>query len=693
MFSRLRWPFVALCLLACGDDDATIQVPARPDAGLRDAGEPDAVVRECEADSQCNDGIDCTLDLCTPAGQCIALSDASRCSDGVFCNGAEQCDPSSGCVAATPLTCTDEQVCTIDRCDEASKRCIHRPRDFDGDGEVDFRCSGGTDCNDFEPTQGAFADEVCGDNTDNDCDGSIDETECGAPRHDTCDDAVDISGGGTFQFPVRGARPDYALSCAASGERDVVAVFTLDAPMDVTFEARGLWADGSLDAANVGLRATCDESQTELACATGFPAEVRTRALPAGDYFVIASTTVSARDLLLKLVLSPPTQAPTNMSCAMPMNLENGGRVMADFVDVSDALELSCGFPGAPDLTYAFTVPETSDVVISSYLPPGERLNLSLRTVCDDANTELRCVTGAPANGRFRSLAPGDYFLVVEGPFAREVDFNLEVRLESPTQDPAGDSCATAIELPLSTTLSGTLEGQQDFVATCGFFYRDAVYSLTIDEATDVRVSVSAEEGPFTLAVQGTCDDVTTQVSCVSGLGVSSRLRNVQPGDYTVVVEAQAGGAYSLFAELLPVTVPVAVEDNDTCATAFELPSDGGLFVGSTVTLLSDYKASCGGPSQSKDAVYKLTLPEQRRVRVTLEGGYDTVLYRFHNGASGDPSVCVAFGESSCNDDFDISTRSVLDETLSAGVHYYVVSGFGGSSSGDYVLEVDTMAQ
>ena len=39
------------------------------------------------------------------------------CDDGDVCNGAETCDPATGCVAGTPLVCDDGNECTDDVCD------------------------------------------------------------------------------------------------------------------------------------------------------------------------------------------------------------------------------------------------------------------------------------------------------------------------------------------------------------------------------------------------------------------------------------------------------------------------------------------------------------------------------------------------------------------------------------------------
>jgi len=56
---------------------------------------------------------------------CVANAD---CDDGVFCNGAETCDSTSGaCLASTPPTCNDGNSCTADSCDASANACVHTP--------------------------------------------------------------------------------------------------------------------------------------------------------------------------------------------------------------------------------------------------------------------------------------------------------------------------------------------------------------------------------------------------------------------------------------------------------------------------------------------------------------------------------------------------------------------------------------
>lgn len=151
------------------------------------------------APPDCSDEILCTMDLCDEGqDRCISLPNDADCNDGLFCNGEEICDPvngdpETGCLTGINIpSCNDGDDCTSDICSEEAGRCIHTPADRDGDGFGDILC-GGTDCDDLDPEINPSAEEVC-DGIDNDCDRIIDEgftcspgetAECTTPCHST----------------------------------------------------------------------------------------------------------------------------------------------------------------------------------------------------------------------------------------------------------------------------------------------------------------------------------------------------------------------------------------------------------------------------------------------------------------------------------------------------------------------------
>ena len=93
-------------------------------------------------------------------GRC---TEHAQCDDGVFCNGAETCDPDA--VTATPLGCVlGLPPCLAgQRCDEGTSSCealCEVERDADGDGDDAIAC-GGTDCDDTNDAVFGGATELC----------------------------------------------------------------------------------------------------------------------------------------------------------------------------------------------------------------------------------------------------------------------------------------------------------------------------------------------------------------------------------------------------------------------------------------------------------------------------------------------------------------------------------------------------
>lgn len=709
---RLRgWPLrgavllvtaIVLLCAACSEESRLIELPPLPPMPkpIVDAGcIPDGALA-CSVDSDCDDGIACSRDQCLGGCYCIHLSDHAVCNDGVFCNGDEVCDPAVGCVGTLPRRCNDEDACTIDFCDEPGKRCVNDVRDFDDDGEVDWHCSGGTDCDDFDATRSTALGEICGDGVDNDCDDKIDETlMCGRPEYDSCADALDVSVGGRFLMSLAGAGPDYGLRCGVSAVPDVAFTFTTNETWDVTLTVTGLLADGSEETAAVGLRTDCADVQSEFECSSGFPGSVRVRSLPAGTYFGIVSSKFSAQ-AVVDLRLAPATEAPSNTSCENPLDISAGGRFDGELVDVGDDESIACGFEQANDLVYVFTTEEERDVEILAISTTGERMNFAVRTDCDAAPTTIRCLSDAPARARLHQLPAGRYYLVLESSSSREVDFSLDVAFLPPTPPPPGDACSDPLDLPLETETYGTLANRQDLVdvicgcnvedptSSCSSYYADAVYRVKLDTPGDLLVRIDGGGAPMFYDIRSACEDGTSQLSCGNAVLVGARIRDLAVGEYFIVVESPEAANFMLSAEQLPRTMPVAVSGNNTCAQAVEIPESGGVWKGDTLTMLNSYEALCGGGARSNDAAFRLELTHRSRVVATLEATFDTVLYRFTDDGSGADS-CVSKTEAACSDDgLQGNSNSALAESLDPGIYFYIIDGFNDNNESLYQFDV-----
>jgi hypothetical protein len=142
---------VAAAAFACAPGEEDSQSDVRSDVrDARDDGdvpvEAEAEAAACTTVAQCDDGIACTTDLCRADGTCSHTADNSLCgagelcsltegcttgcitsadcSNGVFCDGEEEC-LAGDCFAGTVPDCADGDVCTEDRCDAAEDHCVH----------------------------------------------------------------------------------------------------------------------------------------------------------------------------------------------------------------------------------------------------------------------------------------------------------------------------------------------------------------------------------------------------------------------------------------------------------------------------------------------------------------------------------------------------------------------------------------
>ncbi len=683
--ATLRAGLATALLLVAGCEPPPM--PLR-DASLDTMGAPDSYLEipdgstPCTGDLDCDDGVICTRDSCTPFGYCTSTLDNEICQDELFCNGFELCDAIRGCVDGPRQSCDDGMVCTIDRCDEPTKSCVRMPRDLDEDGDVDFFCAGGGDCNDRDPTVSGMTSEICEDFIDNNCDGAIDEPTCGRPPFDACDSPLAITESGTYPITLVGATADYTLGCVGMARQDVVLTLTLTEAQDVRISA-----DAEIFTTVLALRSTCDDRTTETECRIGFPAMIRRRALEPGTYFIIL-TGDGTGEVSVIVELTPPSPPAANESCTAPTVIPpTGGSFEGSFLDGRDDHLVGCAV-GAPDVVYTFTLAEESDVQIDARSLTGEAMSWAVGTACGSTVGQVRCAYGTPAGGTLHQLPAGTYFLVVEGPTYVEVDFALDVAIGPPTPPIRGDVCADPIPLTVGTPYTGTLVGaEDDLVTECGYYYRDIVHVFTIDVPSDVTIDVSSGGSYLNGSLRSTCDVGTapSQIRCDAGAPLHSRVRGMAAGTYYIVLEGYRSGSYrALVTATSPPSTPIPVTGNDACGGAVLVPETGGLYSGSTVGMLNDYvTTTCGGMATSPDVAFRLDLTRRALVTATTDGSsLDTVLHLYTESCRADG------GETACDDDSGSGTTSLISRVLDPGTYFYIVDGFGSGTAGDYVFEL-----
>ena len=214
----------------------------------------------------CDDGVGCTSDFCDEsADACDATADHSACDDGLYCDGAEVCDPILGCQEGT-APCDDGVDCTIDTCDEGADSC--------GATANDAYCDNGAYCDGAETcdlTLGCQAGTAvtCDDGvgcTADFCDESADSCDATAD-HGACDDGIYCDGAEVCDLSLdcqEGTAPcDDGIECTVDTCDEVAD--SCGATADDGFCDNGLYCDGT---------ETCDlalgcQAGTSVTCTDG----------------------------------------------------------------------------------------------------------------------------------------------------------------------------------------------------------------------------------------------------------------------------------------------------------------------------------------------------------------------------------------------------------------------------------------
>lgn len=696
--------------------DASLDVPQDRRPPTPDTGPADARGRQCTRSSQCDDGIDCTMDICGADGRCFSLADHSACDDRVYCNGIEQCDSRRGCIRGTPVSCNDNYTCTVDRCDEMTRACAHTPRDFDHDGDPDIRCMAaecsdagtdmlpdggslcwrGGDCDDTNARVSSTLPEICSDAIDNNCNGFIDTMEpggCRRPANDSCDDPLDVSRGGRFVVPLAGTTGDYTLRCSGSRLRnDVVLRLRLTEAQDVSITANSanafvyvqVQADRCPDPMPADIRA----------CVSGLPARWRTRALPAGTYYVIVGASpfdTRTSDAEINVELTPATMRPANDTCTTPTVIPaTGGTFRGDLIDVADDVTTSCGGSDNPDVVYSLTLTQRSDVGVRLAGASNEFMAAALVDRCTRTPMTLRCDQASAARFTQHQLDPGTYFIIVEG--RNQNAYTLDVTVSAPTPPVAGDACTNPIALTLGMPARGNLStAENDVLVSCaGTGQRDLVYRFMLTSSSDVTIGVQGGATDyFYVGVQTTCNTTSSERRCFYGQNPQTTLRGLDPGTYFVVVKGTSTSDFTITVDARAPMPVMTATGNDTCAMATVIPTGGAIFTGNTSTLRHDYNAPCSAGMTAEDAVFTYRADRRQRLLVSTEGSaFDTVLWMTSGAMCPGTNVPGA-----CNDDSPGGLWSTFTVTVEPGDYTIFVGGYGtgATSRGPYTLSVTPM--
>jgi hypothetical protein len=711
---------VALAALGCGDRfvpspfvspsasaDAGVDAGAQmPDAGGEvdgfDAPPNEILGGPCIDDAQCDDGIECTVGMCDATLRaCRFLAADERCADGVYCNGAERCDPRIGCVAGPPTSCSDATPCTIDRCDEVTQSCVRVERDVDGDGDVDGNCRPGADCNDLDPRIASSAPEICSNQRDDDCDGQVDESGCQLPEFDTCGGPLAIDAPGSYILSPAGAALDYGGACSADGAaaRELVLAITVPdgEPRDLDLVARTQFGNLAL-----ARPSACGAAPAASECARGAlraggesVARLHLYSPPAGTHTLYLYTDANA-DIEVEVADEPATLDTPNQSCESASALDPGVPIDVDLAaagvvgEGSTLVESACPTDRG-DRFFEFGIDAPSDVRLVAESLDGlgdPRLSVREGDACPLA-AELRCNQRALATTRLRALPAGDYVVAVSASGPTRARLELDVR--PPTEAPATDRCEAPPALAANVVEPLDFEDLDDDIAAgCSPGSVDTARRLDLPVASDVLLVgrfAPGDVGAVALS-QPACAE-SDAIACsrtTEGLSRVSQ-RGLPAGEYRIVVESLLGLPATVLAASRPISVPTFVPGSESCVTAVTIDPAGGLYQGNTGNAAPNLTASCdfATPQGSPDQLLRLTLDAPRRVVFDMRGSdYDTLLnVRRGPECPGEevPLGCAVFSA---------GDRSFLDLTLPAGDYFVQIDGYAGAS-GNWLLNVFAM--
>jgi hypothetical protein len=281
---------------------------------------------------------------------------------------------------------------------------------------------------------------------------------------------------------------------------------------------------------------------------------------------------------------------------------------------------------GYPDAVFTFELTETRDVRITArgILIGGEDeiATVAVQTKCGQRSSELKCSTSFPADLRMRALEPGRYYVIANSAQAASVWLSFDT--SPPTPAPTNALCEDAIDVSAGGRFEGDfVDVGDESMSVCGLEKQpDVYYKLKLEKESDVEISaVSDEAGQLTISVRDSCDPASTVRGCRSAEPALTRLHQLAPGEYIVVLEGPASRELSYALEV-SILDPTPVPQGDGCNAPIPLTVGMPTLV-SLADKQAEVKSSC--ESSGPDAVFSLHLDTPRNVVIDADAEQDIV--------------------------------------------------------------------
>ncbi len=230
------------------------------------------------------------------------------------------------------------------------------------------------------------------------------------------------------------------------------------------------------------------------------------------------------------------------------------GQTLTDNNLVGCVNTVTGGYCGSADNSYTgkekiykLVIPTTTQTVNISLTGLTADLDLFLLRSCTPGDCIANSATASNTAPEVVSatLAPGLYFIVVDGWGGAGCNYNLSVSCASSTGQP---DCATATPIACGQTVTGnTSTGVNNTVgpycsAYCNYTGKEKVYSLNVTTTSTVTINATGLTGDLDMFLLNACN----RNSCMASSGYASNsneqiIKVLTPGTYYIVLDGYAG--------------------------------------------------------------------------------------------------------------------------------------------------------
>lgn len=323
---------------------------------------------------------------------------------------------------------------------------------------------------------------------------------------------------------------------------------------------------------------------------------------------------------------------------SIPLGTGQGSASALETASLTDNGASSCGPAGTDDAVFRFVTELTSTLVITVRTAATAPLNVSLRTRCEELESEIEhtCTTSKGGDTLTlirREAAAGEYFLIVDGVGEQGVDVTVTMAAAN-----VASECRAAAALLLGNGARARVSASGPPLPAPGTCGSSETLALVRLDAPVVDLSIETQRGTTVSAFEtGHCEQ---PIACFAPASSDSR----RMPRVTLALSSTEGQAVAD----LSVRIPTL---GDSCLAALELPTGRVAFPPNAGTLSND-RVPCFPSDSGVDVAYQFTYPSRGQFFARVDGGAQLMLTR------------------RCDDSPPIACGSTLTETLEGGAYY-----------------------